>query len=148
MVTSSTTQMMRQTRQQTIVKQEFKLNDSEKSIQYGNISAQLAAMEKSHKEMEENYKKDKLLRRTVQKENCQLERKLATAQKRIKRLENTITGRDKKILDNKKHIQRLRDKFKILAQEKESLRIEHRQKLQDVHNQYQDRFSRKCGWVL
>ena len=138
MVTSSDIQMMRQTRQQTIVKQEFKLNDSEKSIQYGNISAQLAAMEKSHKEMKEDYKKETLLRRAVQKENCQLERKLAAAQKRIKRLENTITGRDKKILDNKNHIQLLRAKCKAIAEEKESLRMEHRQKLQDVHNQYQD----------
>ena len=98
----------------------IKLNDSEKSIEYDNISAQLAAMEKSHKAMEENFKKETLLRCTIQKENCQLERKLAAAQKRIKRLENTITGRDKKILDNKKHIQLLRAKCKALAEEKES----------------------------
>ena len=44
-------------------------------------------------------------------------------QKRIKRLENTITGRDKKILDNKKHIRQLRAKCRALAKEKELLRI-------------------------
>ena len=137
-VTSSTIQMMRQSRQQAIVKPEFKLNDSEKSTGYGNISTQLAAMEKSHRGMEDNYKKEMLLRRTVQKDNCQLERKLAAMQKRIKRLENTITGRDKKILDNKKHIRQLRAKCRALAKEKELLRMEHRKELRDVHGQYQD----------
>ena len=109
---------MRQSRQQAIVKPEFKLNDSEKSAGYGNISAQLAAMEKSHMEIKENYKKETLLRRAAQKEKRQLKRELAAAQKKIKGLKNTITGRDKKILGMNNDIQRLRDKCKALSRGK------------------------------
>ena len=130
--------MMRQARQQAIVKPEFKLNDSEKSAGYGNISAQLAAMEKSHMEIKENYKKETLLRRAAQKEKRQLKRELAAAQKKIKGLKNTITGRDKKILGMNNDIQRLRDKCKALSREKETARTEHEDKLRQLHLEYQD----------
>ena len=58
-------------------------------------------MEKSHKEMKEDYKKETLLRRAVQKENCQLERKLALHKRESKDWKTQLQEGTKRYLTTK-----------------------------------------------